>query len=254
MPKQLLFGILICSLLLSLPGCGKGGAAGKEEAGSAAWSSAPSASDSVESALSYAEESEAEAMISLPPVSEVNGTGRTNDTGLYIGADNVGTLMMGTRKGEEEIPLCKVTMPLNYAITALYVDESGGQLSLPEAAGASVLDVLEGESDTATPHLPATVVLSFAGDPHEMYSFAVERGDVISAASEEASVPGGSMIEDGHGHTAYVHKSEGIFDLVVVSDLSPDWTMVIQYAGPSQKHRSAQELGEMICRLMEPII
>ena len=184
------------------------------------------------------------------PVTENVSSGYAD---VYIGADSVSDVTMGTFTGGAQTPLCKVSMPDSYYMASLYTDEAGQSKTMLETNGKLVSEIAESGVLETCPYVPTTVVITAQGNADDSYTFTVVDTESISIASEKEYAPGGIEIDPGSEHEAYVYSTSGQFDVVMAYRINEDWTLLIENSGELKDRMTLDEIGKAFYGLVTPI-
>lgn len=180
--------------------------------------------------------------------------GEKNETSVYVGADLVADVAMGSCIDGKQTALCTVKIPTNYIIASLYLDENGERQSMAETDGKLVSEVAAGDGSLAnSTEVPDTVVLTAQGSVDNKYTFAIVDSETISIESEKEYAPGGIDVNTGNGHDAYVYAANGQFDVVLVYEINEDWTLLIQNSGQLKDEMSIEEIGQEFYKVVTPV-
>ena len=185
------------------------------------------------------------------PVTENVSSGYAD---VYIGADSVFDVTMGTFTDSAQTPLCKVSMPDSYYMASLYTDEAGQSQTMLETNGKLVSEIAESGVLETCPYVPTTVVITAQGNADDSYTFTIVDTGTISVASEKEYAPGGIEIAPGSEHEAYVYSTSGQFDVVMAYRINEDWTLLIENSGGLKNRMTLSEIGKAFYGLVTPVL
>ena len=172
---------------------------------------------------------------------------------VYIGADSVSDITMGTFTGSAQEPLCNVKMPNSYYMASLYTDETGQSQTMLETNGKLISEIAESGVLGTCPYVPTTVVITAQGNADDSYTFTIVDTGTISVASEKEYAPGGIEIDPGSEHEAYVYSTSGQFDVVMAYRLNENWTLLIENGGELKDKMTLDEIGQAFYELVTPV-
>lgn len=175
-----------------------------------------------------------------------------DETGVYPESGGLSEITMGTYTEGKQTALCRVKLPLSYFMASGYTDEYGNENTMLETNGSLVSDIAaEGRLDELDV-FSTTVVLHPQGEIQNEYTFAIVSADTFNLNTEQEYAPDGILFGDP-GHQAYIYETSGQFDIVMLYELSEDWSLFIENTGDLKDSLALEAVGQEWYSLVTPI-
>ena len=229
MMKRKIYALLICSMLLAVTACGK-----KENEG-----------NTVEQGSEQAEEKE--------PTQEVEQESSTKDgdilLGVYEGATGYVSVPMGTYFDGVQKNFCKIKMPNEYILSAMYTENGKDSTTNDDISGFTVETA--GTEFDKQEMASCWIYLMSAGGTKMSFSIVPASTRTLEGDMEYAGDY--KEISKNGKRAIYFVDSGATSDVCVSYELSKNALVYISYEGPVADEIGIDQLAENIYDLVEVI-
>lgn len=198
------------------------------------------------------------------PVSEGDGL-QPNTFQMFSGSDYVTDIKMGACINGEQKALCTVTLPTNYVISAITIDEKGEQDHMDEMYGSFLSDVIADKRLEKAEKFAYSAAMVAEGeiDNHINLSIYPAKdgllGDQPSSSydSIKESIKDGTEMISDDGHRMYVFcSSTGMYNeqaLFCFYEINNDWSLGFSSTKPFRDKMSIEEYGNECQKVIKVI-
>ena len=186
------------------------------------------------------------------PVSETEGL-QPNTFQMFSGSDYVADIKMGACINGEQKALCTVTLPTNYYISALTMDEKGEQHHMDEMYGSILSDVIADKKLETAEKFAYSVAMVAEGEIDNHINLAIYPAKDgllgeqpgVSYDSIKESYKDGKEIMSDDGHRMYIFTSSiGLVNeegLTCFYEINEDLCLGITSTKPLRDNMSMEE-------------